>query len=513
MGPIPRGARAEFARDALRFVSSLVRPPRRPRPGAAERRPHDPLTAPTCAHRSLSKKNDLVTKLLAEYEPSYPIPTSPAKDFTLLEQGMVLILMRHMTQAQAETSVRALRQAYPDYNETRVSQHQEISACFRTSTRKKGFERLAEYKAAASDLKDFLQEVFQQTHGMELEFLREDVADGSKPMYEMKLLGLTSASYLMWLAQGEQVPVNPALAKVLDRLALIPRTSSMKKAAASIEEIVPKGESLQFTLAFHEVAEHWNDEENPSYVRFKAVKESPVGSKAAKEREQAMARAESQRQREEERIRREEERERKRLEAEEKKRQREEERLRKKAEAEQKKKEAAEAKKRAAEQQKREAEAKKKADEAAKKKAAEEKVKAEAKRKADAKKQAAAEKKKAEVAKKAEAAKLKAEAKKKADAAKKAEAAKKAAAKKAAAKKKAVANKPTAKKTSSKGASSKKAAVKQSAGAKSVAKKAAKKTASKAAAKKTTKKAAKKVAKKAAKKTAKKAPSKTTQRR
>ncbi|MHC4377939.1 MAG: hypothetical protein ACYS26_15175, partial [Planctomycetota bacterium] len=259
----------------------------------------------------MSKKNDLVSKLLAEYKPSFPIPSSPAKDFTLLEQGMVLILMRHMTQAQAETSVKALRQAYPDYNETRVSQHQEIAACFRTSTRKKGYERLAEYKAAASDLKDFLQEVFQQTHGLELEFLREDVAEGAKPMHEMKLLGLTSASYLMWLAQGEQVPVHPTLAKVLDRLGLIPRTTSMKKAAASIEGLLPKGQSLEFTLAFHEVAEHWNDEDNPSYVRFKAVQESPAGAKAAKEREQALARAEPQRQREEERIRREEERERK----------------------------------------------------------------------------------------------------------------------------------------------------------------------------------------------------------
>ena len=122
----------------------------------------------------MSKKTDLVQKLIQEVKLRHPVPTKPVEGFSLLEQGAVLIFMRHMTQSQSEASVKAIKAAYEDWNEVRVSQSQEIARSLRTSSRKKGVELLRSRREVALALKEYLQDVFQQTHHLDLEELRED---------------------------------------------------------------------------------------------------------------------------------------------------------------------------------------------------------------------------------------------------------------------------------------------------------------------------------------------------
>jgi hypothetical protein len=245
-------------------------------------------------------------------------------------------------------------------------------------------------------VKDYLQEVFQITHGLELEFLREDAQAAGKWLQQMPYLSMTGASYVLWVAQDGELPIDPALMKILDRLDLISRTNSLTKAKSQIEPLVPAGKGLEFTLAFHEVAERWSDPGKPIYEEFEVLREVAFGKKAFQERQTQLARAEAQKKRElarqkeqdrKDRARRdrEEARERKRLEAEEKKR-----------EKERKRKEAIEAKKRERElkKQKQLEEQRKKKEEAVKKKAAAKKKAAEDKKKAAAKKKASAAKKK-----------------------------------------------------------------------------------------------------------------------
>ena len=401
----------------------------------------------------MSKKNDLISRLIAEVKLRHPVPSSGMEGVNLLEQGAVLVLMRHMTQNQAEQSVKSLKAAYEDWNEIRVAQSQEIAKALRTSSRKKGVALLRDRREVAMALKEYLQDVFQQTHHLDLEELREDEQTAGKAAASLKVLGFPGAAFLMYVAADGQVPVHLPLVRLMDRLDLIGRTTSLKKARASIEPLIPKGQELAFTLAFHEILERWEDEDEPIYMTVKSLRETPYGMKTAKERETAIARAEAAARREEERIRKEEERERKKQEAEAKKRARELERKRK---AEEKK--LAEAKAKAAAAEKKKQEAAKKREEAAKKKAAEKA--AAAKKKADeraaaakkkAAEKAAAAKKKAAAAKKKAAEKAAAAKKKAAEAAKKKAAARKKAAKKPAAKKKA-AKKPTAKKPTAPGA-------------------------------------------------------------
>ena len=449
----------------------------------------------------MSKKSDLVAALIKEVKLRHPMPSQPVEGLNLLEQGAVIVLMRHMTEKQAEASVKALKGAYEDWNEIRVSQSQEISEFLRHGGRKKGVALLHDRRPAAMALKEYLQDVFQETHHLDLEELREEPQAAGKAGMSLKVLGHAGAAYLMFLAADGQVPVHLPLVKLLDRLGLISKTTSLKKARASVDALLGKGQELSFNLAIHEVLERWDDEDEPIYMTVPCLQATTYGKKSFKDRTNAIAKAEAARKREEERVRKEEERERKRAEAEAKKRARE---LERKRVAEEKKLQAARAKAAAVEARRKEAEARR--AEAARKK---EEAKEQAAAKKAAAKKAAAKKAAAKKAAAKKAAAKKAAAKKAAakKAAAKKTAAKKAASKKAAASKKKAAKKPAAKKKAAKKpAAKKKAAKKPATKKKATKKKAAKKPAAKKkAAKKpaTKKKAAKKPA--AKKKGAKKA--------
>ena len=457
----------------------------------------------------MAKKSEVVARVVKAIQPRHPLPESPAEGFTLLEQGLYAVLHRHLTAKQAEQTVIALRGGFDDWNELRVSQAQEIAPFIKTSSRKKGLELLNDRKETALLIKDYLQDVFQEVHGLELEPLLEDAAWAGQIIADFKVLGLVGGAWLLWVGSGGKVPVHLPLLKMLDKLGWTARTTSLTKGRDMVDKLVPAGMEREFTIAMHEIVERWGDEDAPIYAEVEALREVPAAKKAHADWVQAVKRAEVQREREEarriaaekkeaERLRKEEEKERKRIEAEAKKKARELERKRK---VEEKKRAAAKAKEDAAKEAKRKAEEQKKAAEAQKREAAAKKeaAKKEAARKAAAAKKAA--EKKAATAKRAAAKKAaakKAAAKK--AAAKKTASKKKAAAKKTASKKKVTPKKVTAKKTTAKKTASKKkpTAVSKKATAKKTASK-KKATPKKAVSKKT---ASKKKA--TAKKTARK---------
>jgi hypothetical protein len=418
----------------------------------------------------LKKKTDFILKLIAEVEPRFPFPKKNDRQRPLIETVVVLALMRHLTETQAEASLKAFKAAYVDWNEVRVSQVQELAQCIRTSSRKKGTALLNEHREVCMTLKTLLQEVFQQTHGLDIEYLRGEEVDDTKLLFEKATaLGATTLGYLLWCAYDGKPPVHPGLVKLLDKFDLMTRTSSMKKAREALDALVPKGKELEFTIAFHHVLEHWDDPERPSFAELETLRGVPFGKKTFEDWQSSKARAEVAAAREEERRLKEEERERKRLEAEEKKLQAIEEKKRKSA--------------------------------AAKKERERKRVQAETRR-------AQGTSEKASAAKKSKSTSVAKTATKKAPA--KQAPAKKTAAKKPAAKtsasKPAAAKKPVSTKAPAKKAGAKKSATKAAATKSSSKTGGAKKPAAK-------KKAVKKSASKATKKTAKKTTKKTPRRR
>ncbi|MCH2107233.1 MAG: hypothetical protein MK291_11400, partial [Planctomycetes bacterium] len=123
------------------------------------------------------KKAEFVKRLLSEVNVRGSYPKRRKDGFSLLEEGVKAILMRHLPEKSAESSVLALRVGFVDWNEARVSQAQEIASHLKTGSRGGRVERLEKHRAAAFDVKTFLQEVFQKTHGLDLETTCEDMVE------------------------------------------------------------------------------------------------------------------------------------------------------------------------------------------------------------------------------------------------------------------------------------------------------------------------------------------------
>ncbi|MCB9825096.1 MAG: hypothetical protein H6805_04625 [Planctomycetes bacterium] len=433
------------------------------------------------------KKKPTLAEALDVLEGIFGAPPQPERiEDPLLDHLLVAVLTPHMGQPAARDALRALSGAFLDLNELRVCGLAEIEPFLSAVP-------AASRRQAAWDLRMALQDVYDGTHGLDLEPLRGRAPeDMRKFLKTLPNIHGGAAALLFQAAAGDDVLAFGTLEEhLLTRLGMLPRASSRDRVRAALERQVKAKDRRRFAWLCGAAAHLYEVDFDPKHpfcdllVRVNA-KELAV-REAERKREEARRLAE----------------EKKRL-AEEEKQRKAEERERAKAERERARLEAA-AKRKAA------AEAK-----AAAKKAAEEKKRADAKAAAEAKKAAA----KAAVEAKKAAAKAAAEAKKaaekaKREAAKKAAAAKKEAAKKAAAKK--AAKKKAAKKKAAKKKTAKKTAAKKTASKKAPAKKAVKKTAAKktstkktAAKKPPAKKAAKK---KSAKKAAPRAPSRVARKK
>ena len=363
----------------------------------------------------MTAKADKVSKLLGKVELPWALPV-PLDDATLLEEGLYAVLLRHVDAKKARAATERLRARYDDWNELRVSQAQEIAGVMRIGLKGVG---------AARDVRTYLQEVFQQVHGIDLEFLRNDAQASARFVTQLPFLGLGAGHYLLWLAGDRELPITAGMVRVLDRLGVISRTSSARKAREAIAPLVPRRKNgtagdLDFVIRVGEVAHNWCDARKPICHDCPLVDDCVHGKKVFRDwkvqqerlegqRQREQARQEALRKREEERRIRDEERARKKAAVADKKRRRELERrvrneakrrdaerarkAREKAKLEAQKKRTAEKKRREKEQARKRAAAAKKNAAVAKKKPA--KKKQPAKRKPARRKPAGATKNKA----------------------------------------------------------------------------------------------------------------------
>jgi hypothetical protein len=322
----------------------------------------------------------------------------------LVDHLLVGVLGLHAGQEKAREGIRALSQAFLDFNEVRSSPLFEIEEILEP------FVPPEKTRKAAWDVRMALQDVYDGTHGLDLEPLRgREPEDQRHFLKELPNTPGGPAALVFQLALGEdRLALGPRERHLLERLGMLPRASDAKRVRAAVERMVSAGSRATFTWVTGATAHLFEKGDLPP--------EEPFVQLLVACRAKELGERERERKREE--LRRK---------AEEKQRLAEEARRRKVEEAERKKREEAERKKAA--QKAKEDAARKAKEEAAKKKAAEverrrreaeEKKRAAKKAKEDAARKAAAEKKAAAAAKKAaaEAARKAAAAKKKKPAAK-----------------------------------------------------------------------------------------------
>jgi hypothetical protein len=350
-------------------------------------------------------KKPTLEQILATLESLYGRPEHAERpDDPLLDHLLVGVLSIHAGPAKAREALRTLSGSYLDLNELRVSPKSEIEQALAP------FVPADRLPKAAWDLRMTLQDVFDGTHGLDLEPLRgRDPEDLKHFLTKLPNIPGGPAAMVLQLAVGEKhLVLGPLESHLLDRFGMLPRAATPHRMRVAMEKQVKAGDRLRFAWLAGAAAHLFEkdpelDLEHP-FVRL-------LVDARAKEL------AERERRKKEEAIRKKAEE--KRLAIEAAKRARLEAIAQKKRAAEEKKKAAVEA-------------AKKKKEDAAKaaaaKKAAEKARVAEArKKKEEAARAAAQAKKAAEKAKREAAAKAKREA---ADRARRDAAAKKAAAKK-----------------------------------------------------------------------------------
>ncbi len=260
-------------------------------------------------------------------------PPGSGEETPLFESGLLCVLARSLTEPQTIRTLRALKREYEDWNELRVSQVQEYEALVAS---KSAEVRLSAVRA----VKVYIQEIFQKNHGFDLEHLREDPTEAAKFLCQIESLGAAAAHHLLWLMGEGTVPVSTGVIRVLDRTASMKRTSSIRKAQATLEPIVAPERRAEFGLRFGTVVEYWCDVKKPTCWECPLLKGCPFGKRVHREWQAQQKRLAAQRKKEEERRRRDEERQRKRAEAQARKRaqelarQRTREEKRKKQEAE-----------------------------------------------------------------------------------------------------------------------------------------------------------------------------------
>lgn len=240
----------------------------------------------------MSKKSDLIEKLLSKIEPRWPA-AGLLPGANLLEQGLFAVLQRRLDPKAAERAVENLRKAYADWNELRVAQAQEIAGVLKSG---------ASGVAVAGDVRAYLQEVFQRSHGLSLDFLRDDPEAVKRFVATLPFIGMGLAHHLMWICAGGEVPVTAALTRVLDRIGVVPRAGNARKTRAAIVGLIDAERALEFALKIGEVATRWCDAKKPLCHQCAVVDDCRYGRKAFREWRLQQERLEAQRIREEARL-------------------------------------------------------------------------------------------------------------------------------------------------------------------------------------------------------------------
>ncbi|TAJ04413.1 MAG: hypothetical protein EPO68_16910 [Planctomycetota bacterium] len=273
----------------------------------------------------MSAKSEALAKILAKIQPTWQPPT-PIEGAPLVENALLCVLVRTLSQAQAEQSIKALKQAANDWNELRVCQPQELQPLIATKDAARSLR-------AARDVRDCLQEIFQWSHGYELESLREDPVAAGKFVAYLQFHGHRISHYLMWLGSDKKtLPISVALVRMIDRLALVERIGALKKARPAVESLAGLSKDakeigakeLDFELRMSEVIDRWCHAQKPLCHQCPLVDDCVFGRKAFKEWKVQQVRMEQHRKKEEQRReilrKKDEERERKLAEREKKRR-------------------------------------------------------------------------------------------------------------------------------------------------------------------------------------------------
>jgi len=157
----------------------------------------------------------------------------PLRDLGLLDRLVLLLLSKDTPPARARAALERLREDFVDWNEVRVSSPLEIQ---------RSLEDFDEEEAAAKaqTVRTLLARVFEKVHCLKLDrLLEEDRAARERFLESLEIVEPWAAHvFLASLDPEEAFLFHPNPARVLQRVGVLPRTSSPTKALEGMRSLV-----------------------------------------------------------------------------------------------------------------------------------------------------------------------------------------------------------------------------------------------------------------------------------
>jgi endonuclease-3 len=194
------------------------------------------MPAITNKQQLLTQAHTLLRKKFGPHEPA-------AEQRPVLEELIYAILREGTTSADADRAYAALRKAFVDWNEVRVSTVQEVSDVLRP---------MAGAGGRAKRVIGLLQKVFEERYTFALDDLdKKGLKQAAKQLsrYKEDVTDFTVAWVIQRTLGGHAIPLDGPTLRVLTRLGVVEEAEpdSLEAVRGSIEHVIPKAKGPEFT--------------------------------------------------------------------------------------------------------------------------------------------------------------------------------------------------------------------------------------------------------------------------
>ena len=214
-------------------------------------------------------------------EKAYGKPrTAEHPEAPLLDHLLVGVLTAWVDREKAGRALRALSESFLDLNEARVSPIAELTAVLHPFLGAKAEE-------GAHALRTALQDVYDGTHGLDLEPLRgRDPDDLKKFLKELPhTLGGPVAAVFQLALGTDRLALTVAEHRVLERLKVLPTSPNPQKVRVALEKLVKPADRLAFVWAVGSHAQVVCTAKDPACESCALLAHCPAGEAEVKRRE------------------------------------------------------------------------------------------------------------------------------------------------------------------------------------------------------------------------------------
>lgn len=198
---------------------------------------------------AITNKQQLLTASVDRLRKRFPLPAAAADDppRTVLEELIYAACREGTTTADADRAYAALRRAFVDWNEVRVSTVPEVGEVLRP---------LPQPGSRAKRIIALLQAVFEERYSYDLgDVVKKGLKDAARKFRFYKD-GVDDYA-VAWVVQrtlgGHAVPLDGPTVRVLRRLGVVEAGDDAESPEAlrgSVEHLIPKAKDAEFTELF-----------------------------------------------------------------------------------------------------------------------------------------------------------------------------------------------------------------------------------------------------------------------